>query len=230
MVPSELHNSIYEHFLHLNSTERDFLHLTQVCRQIRSELRPLYMDTRSWIDLKACQAAQYLDAFLPGWGSPSTDQTASRPFTFIAIRLRCAGPRWSSIDPSDYPLLTLPDVQVKLVTTYSPYRGDRLRNLAYQWGTVASILFDGVMVLVRDRCGSWLRSKPDSFVQFFRVVLDESVDVFCDQGSWLQEHQCTMDYLGSLGIGKWDRTKCSIWLGLQNSLVVCGNGFGCCYP
>lgn len=175
------------------------------------------MDIRAWVDMKDCQVGQYLDAFLPGWNEP--DKPTTDAFTFIAIRVCCVGPRWSSVDPADYPLITLPDVEVKLVTTYPPYRGDQLCNRAYQWGLTVSILFDGALVLARTRCSSWLRSRRDSFVQYFRVVLDGSVTVDCTCHE--HKHECTTDFLEELGIGEWDRAKCSIWLGLQESMSDC---------
>jgi hypothetical protein len=68
----ELRNHVYSHTVEVTTLgfgEKKkylFLHLTQACKQIREEFRPVYMRT-SVADMGLPHLLPYLDAFLPGW-------------------------------------------------------------------------------------------------------------------------------------------------------------------
>jgi hypothetical protein len=58
-----------------DTNELSFLHLTQVCRQIRAEFRPIYLSGKvSAMRLADHRLRPYLDAFYPGWNDQDEER------------------------------------------------------------------------------------------------------------------------------------------------------------
>jgi hypothetical protein len=75
----ELRLHVYSYAIDLESDpseEASFVHLTQTCRQIRAEFRPIYMAApNSHLNLQHHELEGYLDAFLSGWNLPEIDKS-----------------------------------------------------------------------------------------------------------------------------------------------------------
>jgi hypothetical protein len=66
------------------------VHLTQTCRQIRAEFRPIYMAAPNrHLNLQHYELEVYLDTFLPGWNLPEIDKS-----NFIANIVLVNGVDW----------------------------------------------------------------------------------------------------------------------------------------
>jgi hypothetical protein len=78
MVP-ELRLQVYSYAIDFESDPSEatsFVHVTQTCRQIRAESRPLYMAApNSHLNLQHHELECYLDTFLPGSNLPEIDKS-----------------------------------------------------------------------------------------------------------------------------------------------------------
>jgi hypothetical protein len=52
-----------------------FLHLTQVCRQLRNEYRPIYLGPTNPIGMPSDRLLLFFDTFYPGWNDPGIDKS-----------------------------------------------------------------------------------------------------------------------------------------------------------
>lgn len=108
-LPPEMRNDISDLVCTEDSKsglQKKFIALTWTCRQIRHELRPVYMRTVP-IQVDRESLRRYLDIFLPGWNDDGTDK---KDF-FAALRLQVETIKFSDdfdSEPSDFaPILRL---------------------------------------------------------------------------------------------------------------------------
>jgi hypothetical protein len=228
----ELRNNVYSHAIATTTLQfggkkkHPFLHLTQVCKQIRAEFRPFYMRT-SVADMAYHHLAPYLDAFFPGWnerGVPKERWTADIFVHYTTDSLRVDASLLSFIQL----LVTAPNVHISIY--HAPFsRQSQLQELfkrREQWtdlvldGTIEDVSWAPTIALGDDE--EFIQDPdPGAFCMRLKKQYDAPWIEYHPEGADITDEAEAVKFVEDLGFArKMNDDDLCVWMELQSDVGV----------
>ena len=212
MNSTELHNYIYGHATESERRKLSYLGLTQVCRQVRNEFRPVYMNN-TCDDMYGNEIAAYLDVFHSEW--PKHDVSEDKASTFMAITRRPRSP--PTVEERRASRIFLrPYEEIKLLPKFLPGQGAEIVELCRERAKIATRSWPHVSARIYCEMTDiqttyYIYSNPDPGMALRQVRVFRARSV-------LLEAQCTGEISAILEPERGACEERSIWSGFQMSI------------